>query len=101
MPQHGLHDLVALIVGQRKLFGKIGQDTDALGPGVDHEVDGATLAIEVKSAVIVEAGRRDREAPAIGAPGGNGHSSEERRGGKEWVSTCRSRWSPYHNKKQP
>src|SRR3546814_11377721 len=23
-------------------------------------------------------------------------SSEERRGGKECVSTCRSRWSPYH-----
>src|SRR3546814_12338460 len=22
--------------------------------------------------------------------------SEERRGGKEWVSTCRSRWSRYH-----
>src|SRR3546814_16180920 len=22
--------------------------------------------------------------------------SEERRGGKEWVSTCRSRWSPNH-----
>src|SRR3546814_9864463 len=22
--------------------------------------------------------------------------SEERRGGKEWVRTCRSRWSPYH-----
>src|SRR3546814_13114117 len=26
--------------------------------------------------------------------------SEERRVGKEWVSTCRSRWSPYHYKKQ-
>src|SRR3546814_11883292 len=26
--------------------------------------------------------------------------SEERRGGKECVSTCRSRWSPYHEKKQ-
>src|SRR3546814_15921799 len=25
--------------------------------------------------------------------------SEERRVGKEWVSTCRSRWSPYHSKK--
>src|SRR3546814_20597714 len=25
--------------------------------------------------------------------------SEERRVGKECVSTCRSRWSPYHNKK--
>src|SRR3546814_15013980 len=24
--------------------------------------------------------------------------SEERRVGKEWVSTCRSRWSPYHSK---
>src|SRR3546814_15375742 len=26
-------------------------------------------------------------------------SSEERRVGKECVSTCRSRWSPYHSKK--
>src|SRR3546814_11112429 len=25
--------------------------------------------------------------------------SEERRGGKECVSTCRSRWSPYHETK--
>src|SRR3546814_15135163 len=25
--------------------------------------------------------------------------SEERRAGKECVSTCRSRWSPYHEKK--
>src|SRR3546814_18687619 len=29
-----------------------------------------------------------------------GNRSEERRGGKEWVSTCRSRWSPYHSKKK-
>src|SRR3546814_20055207 len=27
-------------------------------------------------------------------------SSEERRVGKEWVSTCRSRWSPSHYKKK-
>src|SRR3546814_15974088 len=26
--------------------------------------------------------------------------SEERRVGKEWVSTCRSRWSPDHSKKR-
>src|SRR3546814_18486718 len=26
----------------------------------------------------------------------DGVRSEERRGGKECVSTCRSRWSPYH-----
>src|SRR3546814_11496784 len=29
-----------------------------------------------------------------------GLRSEERRVGKECVSTCRSRWSPYHYKKQ-
>src|SRR3546814_15970021 len=27
--------------------------------------------------------------------------SEERRVGKECVSTCRTRWSPYHEKKKP
>src|SRR3546814_19640356 len=27
------------------------------------------------------------------------HRTEERRVGKEWVSPCRSRWSPYHSKK--
>src|SRR3546814_15144113 len=29
-----------------------------------------------------------------------GNSSEESRVGKEWVSTCRSRWSPAHDKKE-
>src|SRR3546814_13022552 len=34
-------------------------------------------------------------------PGGIGQCrSEERRVGKECVSTCRSRWSPYHEKKK-
>src|SRR3546814_14177058 len=28
------------------------------------------------------------------------HRSEERRVGKECVSTCRSRWSPFHKKKK-
>src|SRR3546814_15960754 len=28
-----------------------------------------------------------------------GRRSEERRVGKEWVSTCRSRWPPIHSKK--
>src|SRR3546814_2136347 len=29
-------------------------------------------------------------------PASSNHRSEERRVGKECVSTCRSRWSPYH-----
>src|SRR3546814_2255266 len=34
-------------------------------------------------------------SPAAGKRGSTGRS-EERRVGKECVSTCRSRWSPYH-----
>src|SRR3546814_5575494 len=30
----------------------------------------------------------------------HGYRSEERRVGKECVSTCRSRWSPYHKKQK-
>src|SRR3546814_1057757 len=36
-----------------------------------------------------------REAPGI-VPATSSGRSEERRVGKECVSTCRSRWSPYH-----
>src|SRR3546814_13113235 len=36
----------------------------------------------------------------VGLRGVPGHRSEERRVGKECVSTCRSRWSPYHEKKK-
>src|SRR3546814_19081736 len=39
-------------------------------------------------------------ARAAGAPPVGFSRSEERRVGKECVSTCRSRWSPYHSKKQ-
>src|SRR3546814_12779978 len=38
---------------------------------------------------------RYRRSAATSAP-----RSEERRVGKECVSTCRSRWSPYHKKKK-
>src|SRR3546814_18385816 len=35
----------------------------------------------------------------VGDAGGEGGRSEERRAGQEWVSTCRSRWSPDQEKK--
>src|SRR3546814_7161085 len=47
-------------------------------------------------------GLRDRGADRYPAPSGRGAAdgararSEERRVGKECVSTCRSRWTPYH-----
>src|SRR3546814_12342337 len=40
----------------------------------------------------IDAARVSASAPA--------RSSEERRVGEEWVSTCRSRWSPYRYKKK-
>src|SRR3546814_3886543 len=43
--------------------------------------------------------QHDRSGDARGAGdrfGGHHQRSEERRVGKECVSTCRSRWSPYH-----
>src|SRR3546814_21054531 len=39
----------------------------------------------------------ERCADRVGAAA-KGDRSEERRVGKECVSTCRSRWSPYHEK---
>src|SRR3546814_20230040 len=43
--------------------------------------------------IVPRLGRRLLIMPFIGAGRGR---SEERRVGKECVSTCRSRWSPYH-----
>src|SRR3546814_12234198 len=41
---------------------------------------------------------RDGRARTAADRSGAGERSEERRGGKECVSTCRSRWVPYHYK---
>src|SRR3546814_20833589 len=52
----------------------------------DSEID--ALLAEVEAEIDVEARR-----PLMGRLQAR---SEERRVGKEWVSTCRYRWSPYH-----
>src|SRR3546814_11092088 len=43
--------------------------------------------------------RRGRRGKLAGLPPFRAIRSEERRVGKECVSTCRSRWSPYQSKK--
>src|SRR3546814_14070092 len=59
----------------------------------------------VKTAVGAKPQRRlgtratnPRQLPHLGRPDEPMDRSEERRVGKECVSTCRSRWSPYHYK---
>src|SRR3546814_9709068 len=53
-------------------------------------------AVAQRMRVIIDA--VDLRDPRIGTRGQQrvGERSEERRVGKECVSTCRSRWSPYH-----
>src|SRR3546814_5932076 len=52
------------------------------------------------AAVLFRAGRQSLAQPPVVTSAAPGDSrilrSEERRVGKECVSTCRSRWSPYH-----
>src|SRR3546814_16002503 len=69
---------------------------------------------QARLSLVFEVGRMhlDREAGAVGAHVGDfddvavaaaqrvAERSEERRVGKACVSTCRSRWSPYHIKKK-
>src|SRR3546814_20436009 len=57
----------------------------------DPVVKGQTATSSYKPAKL-ENGVRVMVPPHIGI----GDRSEERRVGKECVSTCRSRWSPYH-----
>src|SRR3546814_13165709 len=57
---------------------------------IDRDVD---LAVAKASAAMFQCYIFDINGLAAG---GNGQRSEERRVGKECVSTCRSRWSPYH-----
>src|SRR3546814_12070663 len=53
-----------------------------------------------RMAPLLERGNAFVAVGALHMPGDEGIRSEERRVGKECVSTCRSRWSRYHYKKK-
>src|SRR3546814_16731760 len=70
-----------------------------LFPGSQHTEEADTWIIHLHLAYPL---RRDRPVPnklCRGLRRLTWTRSEERRVGKECVSTCRSRWSPYHYKK--
>src|SRR3546814_17275267 len=70
-----------------------------IGPKVEESIVSARETLE-------KAGLSPHDVERVVFVGGPTHykplrdkvafRSEERRVGKEWVSTCRSRWSPYH-----
>src|SRR3546814_10576881 len=84
----------------------------ALGAGDDEGVRRDLLAEAVAAVALGQEGAVEEAAGlqhALELGNGPGHHaavavvdhrSEERRVGKECVSTCRSRWSPYHSKKK-
>src|SRR3546814_17721858 len=83
------------------LAGALG--TAAAIEGIDQAIDEIRLdrdqhaALHGPEAVKAEAHEfRLFRAPAFEATDGDGFRSEERRVGKECVSTCRSWWSPDH-----
>src|SRR3546814_4142981 len=75
--------LAAEAVADRPDLAVAAPDTAQVVHGVFH-----VLHAEVVVEVVIEV---DRPLPVRGVV-----RSEERRVGKECVSTCRSRWSPYH-----
>src|SRR3546814_13286294 len=84
----------------------------AMRPMLAHEIGKGELALDRDQRPHERPADKDRDprrckrdglGTAIRSmPTGHAARSEERRVGKECVSTCRSRWSPYNlKKKQP
>src|SRR3546814_15852874 len=78
----------------------------ALADGLGHEVAQHRAGQRVgndqrrrSQEIGLDVGVDSRFEVTIAREHGGTHRSEERRVGKECVSTCRSRWAPYHKKK--
>src|SRR3546814_1376801 len=97
------HTRCALVTGVQTCALPISADTR--GEGIFARPDGASLAGQpggrgenlrlVENPGLAEQRRNISKAGAARHDDGD-RRSEERRVGKECVSTCRSRWSPYH-----
>jgi hypothetical protein len=56
---------VPFFIGQQKLLGEIGQNADAVDTLIDHAIENALHALQVKTAVIVERCRGHRPHTAV------------------------------------
>src|SRR3546814_1755743 len=88
------HTRCALVTGVQTCALPIWTTAPASGDG------SAEVHEECASAGALQKGAKNHERKDKGSEGGRYDAeqcrSEERRVGKECVSTCRSRWSPYH-----
>src|SRR3546814_10498261 len=90
-PSRRRHTRCALVTGVQTCALPISQQMHGDGPTPVAQQTCGDKAI----AAIVTGAAKHIDRPARIARGG-GFRSEERRVGKECVSTCRSRWSPSH-----
>src|SRR3546814_12156234 len=81
----------------RALLGPLGLEDRGRVPAVEAELG---VGVVVDDDDLVLASEVDELLEEVEVDAGGGGRSEERRVGKECVSTCRSRRSPYHYKKQ-
>src|SRR3546814_5566368 len=89
------HTRCALVTGVQTCALPIFALTDPHGAGLYNYYQCGELKPE-GSSVAEGIGQNRITANLEGAPIDTQFRSEERRVGKECVSTCRSRWSPYH-----
>src|SRR3546814_17818710 len=81
-----------------KAYWSLRTNTASSGNGSGDSVTPMSFAAASSVALSVECSTPIGTTSLVGAIS-TGMRSEERRVGKECVSTCRSRWSPYHYKK--
>src|SRR3546814_16007778 len=88
--------MLAIPYGHTKSYGDLAKATGAIARAVGTACGANPIPIFIPCHPVLAADRQ-----LGGFSGGRGpERAEERRVGKECVSTCRSRWSPYHKKKQ-
>src|SRR3546814_13662637 len=92
----GLIRCCVALVGDSLVIGACLQIPAFTGVAVANREPGLTEDIGVGQQFGVGKGADDRAIDQAGARYDIAGRSEERRVGKECVSTCRSRWSPYH-----
>src|SRR3546814_19322329 len=93
-------DVCSSDLGVKRGFSAALRSAENRGSGIARHV--AELFLDADQLVVFGEPVRAREAAGLdlSAIGRDRERSAERRVGKECVSTCRSRWSPYHYKKK-
>src|SRR3546814_12359125 len=98
-----MQEIVASVKRVTDIMGEISAASEEQSGGIDQVNRAVSQMDEVtqQNAALVEeaaaaAGSLQEQAQRLAEAVAVFKRSEERRVGKECVSTCRSRWSPYH-----